>query len=135
MHCRKVSTILTGSIWVFSAPLICTSSCGSHPPVVSRLTMYESKGLIRVERDFGNRRNYSEQDVEWVKFLLKLKKTGMTILDIKQYSDLRYEGESTIAKRLAILKKHEIYVEEQRKLWQEYAQNLTDKIEWYQKQL
>lgn len=97
--------------------------------------MYESKGLIRVERDFGNRRNYSEQDVEWVKFLLKLKKTGMTILDIKQYSDLRYEGESTIAKRLAILKKHEIYVEEQRKLWQEYAQNLTDKIEWYQKQL
>ncbi len=99
------------------------------------LRYYESKGLIRVERDFGNRRNYSEQDVEWVKFLLRLKNTGMSISDIKRYSYLRYEGESTIAERLAILKKHQIYVEEQRKLWQEYAQNLTDKIAWYQKQL
>jgi DNA-binding transcriptional MerR regulator len=101
----------------------------------SSLRYYEEKGLLRVERDAANRRIYKEQDVEWVKFLMRLKHTGMALKDMKRYSDLRYEGDSTLAKRLEILQEHEIYVNEKKRLWEEYAQNLTAKIEWYKKQL
>lgn len=101
----------------------------------SALRYYEEKGLIHVERDFGNRRIYSDKDIEWVKFLQRLKNTGMSLKEMKRYSDLRYEGDSTISERLEILQKHQIYVAEQRRLWEEYYENLNDKIQWYEKQL
>ena len=99
------------------------------------LRYYEEKGLIRVGRDSGNRREYSESDIEWIKFLQKLKNTGMSLRDIKKYSDLRYDGDYTIAERLDILEKHRIYVDGQMKLWKEYSDNLNEKIELYRKKL
>jgi DNA-binding transcriptional MerR regulator len=101
----------------------------------SALRYYEEKGLIHVERDFGNRRDYSDKDIEWVKFLQRLKNTGMSLKEMKRYSDLRYKGDSTISERLEILQIHEIYVSEQRRLWEEYSENLNAKIKWYKKQL
>lgn len=101
----------------------------------SALRYYEDKGLIRVKRDAANRRDYSESDAEWVKFLQRLKNTGMSLKDMKRYSDLRYEGSSTIAERLELLKKHRLYVNEQLEKWREYSKNLDDKIEWYKRNL
>lgn len=46
----------------------------------------------------------------WVKFLQRLKNTGMSLKEMRRYADLRYEGDSTIPERLAILQNHEIYV-------------------------
>lgn len=101
----------------------------------SALRYYEDKGLIHVNRDYGNRRIYSSEDIEWVKFLQRLKNTGMSLKNMKIYSDLRYEGDSTIAKRLALLEKHQQYVDDQKALWDEYADNLAQKIEWYRRHL
>lgn len=101
----------------------------------SSLRYYEDKGLIRVKRDAANRRDYSESDAEWVKFLQRLKNTGMSLNDMKTYSDLRYEGSSTISERLELLKKHRLYVNEQLEKWRKYSQNLDDKIEWYKRNL
>lgn len=101
----------------------------------SALRYYEDKGLISVERDAANRRDYSENDIEWVKFLQRLKNTGMSLKDMKRYSDLRYEGNSTISERLELLKKHKVYVNEQLEKWLEYSKNLDDKIKWYEKHL
>lgn len=101
----------------------------------SALRYYEEKGLIQLKRDFGNRRIFDDKDIEWVKFLQRLKNTGMSLKEMKRYSDLRSEGDATIPKRLKILQKHEVYVEEQRRQWEEYAENLKAKIAWYEKQL
>lgn len=101
----------------------------------SALRYYEEKGLIRVGRDGGNRREYSEKDIEWIKFLQKLKNTGMNLGDMKRYSDLRYDGDSTIAERLELLEKHRAYVNVQTSKWQEYSRNLNDKIELYREML
>ena len=101
----------------------------------SALRYYEGKGLLRVERDGANRRIYAESDTEWVKFLMRLKNTGMALRDMKRYSDLRYEGDRTIAERLEILREHEQYVNEKRRLWEEYSENLSAKIEWYREKL
>lgn len=56
------------------------------------LRYYEKKGLLHVERDGAGRRDYREADVEWVKFIKRLKDTGMLLRDIRHYSDLRYQG-------------------------------------------
>lgn len=101
----------------------------------SALRYYEEKGLIRVSRDGGNRRDYSEADTEWVKFLQKLKNTGMSLKDMKKYSDLRYKGDTTIAERLELLEKHRLYVDAQLERWREYSENLNGKIKLYREKL
>ena len=95
------------------------------------LRYYEKKGLIRVRRDDVGRRCYDESDIEWIKFIKRLKDTGMLLKDIKEYSRLRYEGNATMPERLKMLERHREYVLEQQKKWAEYLSNLDDKIVFY----
>lgn len=99
------------------------------------LRYYEKKGLIRVKRDQAGRRNYSEDDVEWVKFIKRLKDTGMLLRDIRRYSDLRYEGDDTMKERMDLLIRHRESVLEEQKRWKEYLQNLDEKIAIYQSRI
>lgn len=101
----------------------------------STLRYYEKKGLIKVTRDNSGRRDYAESDIEWIKFIRRLKETGMLLKDIKQYSELRYRGNSTMPERLEILQEHREYVLEQQAKWKEYLQNLDDKIVFYQQSI
>lgn len=96
------------------------------------LRYYEKKGLIRVARDTSGRRDYSEADVEWARFLQRLKDTGMLLRDIRHYSDLRYEGDATMEERMQLLIQHRTSVLDERKKWDEYLQNLDEKIGIYQ---
>lgn len=101
----------------------------------STLRYYEKKKLIRVARDKNGRRNYVERDIEWIKFIRRLKDTGMLLKDIQNYSDLRYMGNSTMPERLKILQSHRKYVLEQQSNWNEYLQNLDCKIEFYEQSM
>jgi transcriptional regulator, merR family len=102
---------------------------------VSTLRYYEKKGLLKVDRDKNGRRYYKESDIEWIKFIRRLKETGMLIKDIQHYSELRYVGSITMPERLQILQLHRNYVLEQQLKWTEYLQNLDDKIEFYQQSI
>jgi DNA-binding transcriptional MerR regulator len=95
------------------------------------LRYYEKKDLIKVPRDASGRRCYAESDIEWIRFIQRLKDTGMLLRDIKRYSELRYAGDSTIKDRLDILEKHRIFVLEEQKKWTEYLENLDTKINIY----
>lgn len=101
----------------------------------STLRYYEKKGLLKVERDKNGRRNYRQCDVEWIKFIRRLKETGMLLKDIKYYSELRYAGISTMPERLEILQLHRNYVLRQQLKWNEYLQNLDHKIAFYQESI
>lgn len=101
----------------------------------STLRYYEKKGLLRVGRDHNGRRNYEESDIAWIKFIRRLKETGMLLKEIKRYAQLRYRGETTMPERLDMLEKHREYVLEQLKKWNEYLQNLDDKIAFYQESM
>ena len=101
----------------------------------SKLRYYEKKGLIRVSRDKNGRRNYEESDIEWIKFIRRLKETGMLLKDIQLYSDLRYRGKSTMPERLNILQAHRQYVLDQKMKWEEYLQNLDNKIDFYKQSI
>lgn len=72
------------------------------------------------------------EDIKWVKFLLHLKGTGMSINDLKQYVTWRAEGDSTIPNRLELLKQTRTDFMDQYRQVQHHLQILNDKINWYQ---
>lgn len=95
------------------------------------LRFYEKNQLIRVQRDLNGRRYYGEGDVEWAKFLQRLKNTGMPLKEIRTYAEWRYEGSETVSLRLALLEKHRLYVVQEKIKWETYLNNLNEKIEHY----
>ena len=99
----------------------------------STLRYYEKKGLIRVGRDGGGRRNYADGDAAWVRFLRRLKETGMPLKDIRRYAELRYAGDATLPERLDMLLAHREYVLAQSRRWEDYLRNLDDKIAIYER--
>jgi len=71
------------------------------------LRYYERVGLIRpVARSSGSQRRYSAADVEWVRFLLRLRETGMPIARMREYAVLREKGAPTVEPRLRMLEAH-----------------------------
>ncbi|AVX09537.1 MerR family transcriptional regulator [Priestia megaterium] len=71
------------------------------------LRYYEKIGLIKnVQRDQTGYRQYTDVDLAWIQFLIRLRVTGMPMLKMKQFSDLRQKGESTITARKELLEEH-----------------------------
>lgn len=101
----------------------------------STLRYYEKRKLLKVDRDANGRRIFSESDIEWIKFIRRLKETGMPLKDIQHYSKLRYSGEKTMPERLEMLQSHRKYVLEQQNKWCEYLKNLDNKIEFYRQSI
>lgn len=101
----------------------------------STLRYYEKEGLIKPERDSNNIRLFTEMDRDWMTFLLHLKGTGMSMAELKQYTQWREQGDSTLRERLDLLKgRHAILVKEMA----ERAQNLNvmeRKIAFYEDHL
>ena len=68
------------------------------------LKFYCNQGLVpNVKRDKNNHRLFDEQDIQWINSLNSLKQCGMSILEIKDYIKLCYDGESTIPQKKEIL--------------------------------
>ncbi|GLB31423.1 MerR family transcriptional regulator [Lacrimispora amygdalina] len=99
------------------------------------LRYYEKKGLIKVSRDAAGRRVFDEADVEWIRFIQRLKDTGMLLRDIKRYSKLRYQGDSTIEERMKILEEHRKYVSAEQEKWENNMKHLNEKIKIYRKMI
>lgn len=99
------------------------------------LRYYEKEQLLIVSRDSAGRRYYTAEDVDWILFIKKLKDTGMSIKDIREYALLRYQGDSTIKQRLEILKKHKLAVVEEKAKWENNLLNLDEKIRLYENKL
>ncbi len=71
------------------------------------LRYYERAGLLEsVDRNEGGHRRYRESDLELIRFLTKLRATGMPIRDVRRYAQLMKAGDDTAAERLAILEAH-----------------------------
>lgn len=83
-----------------------------------RLRYYEKEGLVVPLRK-GKNRIYSDEDKEWLEFILHMKSTGMALVDIKKYSLMRKEdehGEKHAQELMEILVKHRDEVAAQLKI-------------------
>lgn len=102
---------------------------------IHTLRYYEQEKLIVPERNSGNRRRYSENDIAWIDFIKRLKNTGMPIKEIKRYAELRALGETTLNARMAMLEQHRESLNKQIRLLQEHKEKLDEKIEFYRAEL
>ncbi|MWV42753.1 MerR family transcriptional regulator [Paenibacillus sp. HJL G12] len=101
----------------------------------STLRYYESEGLLTPHRNEHNSREYNEQDIGWFQFLLHLKNTGMSLTELKQYTDWRAMGDTTIPDRLELLDQRKHFVEMEIQALQQNLDILNRKILFYHDQL
>jgi DNA-binding transcriptional MerR regulator len=96
------------------------------------LRWYERMGLVGpVERDTAGRRRYGRQDVERLRFLCKLRDTGMPVRDMVRYVELIAGGDRTNDERLEILVSHRARVVAQIDALQEDLKTIDWKIDLY----
>jgi DNA-binding transcriptional MerR regulator len=99
---------------------------------VHAIRWYEAQGLMPgVARDNGGRRVYSEHHVGWLDLMDRLRCTGMSIAQMREYTALVKQGSSTLKQRRALLAAHRARVQDNIVRWTQ-AQALIDaKIEFY----
>jgi len=110
----------------------------SHTVGVTAHTLryWERAGLIAaIRRDSAGRRVYSQADVVWVQFLLRLRETGMPIARMREYAQLRAQGDVTIPERLDLLTAHRHTLRQQVEHLQEHQRALDVKIATYRHML
>jgi DNA-binding transcriptional MerR regulator len=75
---------------------------------VHTLRYYESAGLMRdpVDRASSSHRRYAPSDLRWIVFLTKLRRTGMPIKAMREYTELVRSGEDNEKERLRVLEAH-----------------------------
>lgn len=103
---------------------------------IHTLRYYEEIGLIHpIERLENSHRRYTEADLGWIEFLLRLRATGMPIHTMQQYARLQRLGDDTLAERVAMLRAHKQETEERMRQLNEYLGVINYKIEFYEGEL
>lgn len=97
----------------------------------STLRYYDKEGLLPfVERSSGGMRVFREKDFSWLFIVECLKKSGLSIKDIRHYIELSLKGDETIDERLQIFQKQR----EKLKKQMSELQNTLDMLDykcWY----
>ncbi|MDO4537822.1 MAG: MerR family transcriptional regulator [Coriobacteriales bacterium] len=72
---------------------------------VSTLRFYHQHGLMpHVERTEGGQRRFSPGDIEWIRYLERLKATGMPLAEMREFVQLIDGGEATLERRREIMR-------------------------------
>ena len=99
---------------------------------VHAIRWYEAQGLMPgVIRDGGGRRVYSEYHVGWLDLMERLRSTGMSIAQIRDYTELVRQGSVTLEQRRALLAAHQTRVRETIGRWTEALALIDAKVEFY----
>jgi DNA-binding transcriptional MerR regulator len=99
---------------------------------IHTIRWYESQGLILgVGRDRGGRRVYSEFHVGWLDLMERLRHTGMSIRQMREYTMLVKQGAATLPQRRALLAAHQCRVRENIARWTAALALIDAKVEFY----
>ncbi|AVS31205.1 TPA: MerR family transcriptional regulator [Listeria monocytogenes] len=102
---------------------------------IDTLRYYEEEELLIPARNEKNYRVYTEEDYCWVQLLLKMKQTGMTITNIKNFAALQKQGDKTLPNRIQILDNHMENLYEQQKDLAETISFVAKKVDVYREKL
>ncbi|KQV96018.1 MerR family transcriptional regulator [Pelomonas sp. Root1237] len=103
--------------------------CGKS---VHAIRWYEAQGLVPgVARDAGGRRRYREQHVAWLELMERLRTTGMSIAEMRRYTELVTQGRKSLAARRDMLAAHRADVLATISRWQEALTALDQKLDFY----
>lgn len=97
----------------------------------STIRYYDKEGLLPfIERRESGYRIFSEKDIATLRIINCLKKTGMPIKEIRQFSDWLEEGDASLQKRYAMFLERKRGVEAQMAELQEILDTINYKC-WY----
>lgn len=100
----------------------------------STLRYYDKEGLLpHTNRSGSGMRMFTEDDFEWVRFIERLKLSGMPIKEIKSYIDLYEQGDETLSQRRELIYARRDAVEHELERLQETLQFITYKCWYYDK--
>ena len=103
---------------------------------IHALRWYEAQGLVPgVLRDQGGRRVYSELHLGWIDLVDRLRATGMSIAEIRQYTALVKQGNGTLKPRRAMLAAHRVRVKARIEEWAQALELIDYKIDFYERWL
>ncbi len=99
---------------------------------IHAIRWYETQGLIPgVARDPGGRRVYDERHVDWLDLMERLRRTGMSIAEMRAYTALVRQGRVTLKERRAMLQAHRDRVLATIADWTVALKLVDSKIEYY----
>ena len=97
------------------------------------LRYYERIGLLEpVPRAVSGHRRYTEDDLGWVRFVVMLRQTGMSIADSLQFMSLTRAGDHTIPERVRVLRAHRDDLVAQLAVLQRHLAAINRKIDIYE---
>ncbi len=71
------------------------------------LRYYERIGLAgEPPRGTDGRRRYTEQNLDWLRLIIRLRATGMSIAEMCRFAELVRAGDGTVAERRELLMSH-----------------------------
>lgn len=99
---------------------------------IHAIRWYEAQGLMPgVQRDAGGRRVYTEAHVGWLLLIDRLRRTGMSVAQMREYAQLVAQGRATLAQREALLRAHREQVRRTIAEWRQSLALLDHKIDFY----
>jgi len=98
------------------------------------LRYYEKIGIFQgINRNASGHRVFTENDISWAEFIHRLKATGMPLEQIKQYADLRKQGDHTTSARMKLLRNHASALEKKISQEKQHLKEINQKIKHYEK--
>jgi len=97
------------------------------------LRYYDKEGLLpRIERTSGGIRSFKESDLEALKIIECLKKTGMPIKEIKTFIDWCSDGDDSLRQRYEMFQERKAVVQAQMQELLNTMSVIEHKCEYYQ---
>jgi DNA-binding transcriptional MerR regulator len=99
---------------------------------VHAIRWYEREGLIPgVMRDPGGRRLYSERHASWLALIDRLRRSGMSVAQMREYTALVKRGKVALREQREVLNAHRSRVMQTIAEWSEAKHLLDRKIAFY----
>ena len=100
---------------------------------VSTLRYYDKEGLFPNLERSGSTRRFGEGELELLRVIDCLKKTGLEIRDIKRFVDMVQEGPSTYAARKELFEARKVQAEEEIECMQKALAMVKFKCWYYER--
>jgi DNA-binding transcriptional MerR regulator len=99
---------------------------------VHTIRWYEAQGLIpEVGRDAGGRRVYVQGHVTHLMFLERMRRTGMSVAELRAFTALSLKGWRALPECQKLLAAHRAHVEQEIEEWRAALDLIDDKMAYY----